>query len=115
MATLLANTGENKKAAKYFNHALKLNPNSIPANFGMGKILHTITGVGGSSIPYFKRVLELDSNYYKAHCQLGIAYLQSKKFDKAAESIKKCLSINPKHLPGLVAMGNLLFEMQHTK
>ncbi len=26
LATLLANTGENKKAAKYFKHALKLNP-----------------------------------------------------------------------------------------
>lgn len=68
LATLLANTGENKKAAKYFKHALKLNPNSIPANFGMGKILHAITAVGGSSIPYFKKVLELDENYYKAHC-----------------------------------------------
>lgn len=41
--------------------------------------------------------------------------MQSNKFDKAAESIKKCLSINPKHVPGLVAMGNLLFETGHTK
>ncbi len=77
LATLLANTGENKKAAKYFKHALRLNPKSVPANFGMGKILHAITGVnsGGSnvsqlaaSIQYFKTVLELDPNYYKAHC-----------------------------------------------
>ena len=68
LATLLANTGENKKAAKYFKHALKLNQNSIPANFGMGKILHAITSLGGSSIPYFKKVLELDPKYYKAHC-----------------------------------------------
>jgi len=81
----------------------------------MGKILHSITSAGGSSIPYFKKVLELDPNYYKAHCQIGIAYLQSNKFDKAAESIKQCLSINPKHLPGLVAMGNLLFETGNTK
>lgn len=68
LATLLANTGENKKACKYFKHALKLNPKSIPANFGMGKILHAITSSGGQSIPYFKKVLELDPNYYKAHC-----------------------------------------------
>jgi len=34
----------------------------------MGKILHAITEVGGTSIPYFKKVLELDANYYKAHC-----------------------------------------------
>ena len=29
---------------------------------------------------------------------------------KAAEYLKKCLSINPKHVQGLVSMGNLLFE-----
>lgn len=109
----MANTGENKKAAKYFKHALKLQPNSVPANFGMGKIMHSLTSSGGSSIPYFKKVLEIDPEYYKAHCQLGIVLLQNNKFDKAAESIKKCLQINPKHLPAVVAMGNLLFEMGH--
>jgi Tfp pilus assembly protein PilF len=31
--------GQNKKSAKYFKHALKIDPNSIPANFGMGQIL----------------------------------------------------------------------------
>ena len=74
LASLLANTGESKKAAKYYKHALKLDPNSIEANFGMGKILHAITSIGGSSIPYFKKVLESDPNYFKAHCELGTVY-----------------------------------------
>jgi tetratricopeptide (TPR) repeat protein len=34
---------------------------------------------------------------------------------KAAEYLKKCLSINPKHVQGLVSMGNLLFETGHSK
>jgi tetratricopeptide (TPR) repeat protein len=41
LATLLANAGETQKAAKYFKHALKLVPNNIQANFGLGKILHS--------------------------------------------------------------------------
>ena len=53
MATLLANTGDNKKAAKYFRHALKIQPDSIPANFGLGKTLHAVTNNAEASIPYF--------------------------------------------------------------
>jgi len=34
--------------------------------------------------------------------------------EKAAISIKKCLNLNPKHLPGLIAMGNLLFATGHS-
>jgi tetratricopeptide (TPR) repeat protein len=36
------------------------------------------------------------------------------KYDDAAESINKCLDLNPKHVPGLVAMGNLLFATGHS-
>ncbi len=53
LATLLANTGDNKKAAKYFRHALKIQPDSIAANFGLGKTLHAVTNNAEASIPYF--------------------------------------------------------------
>jgi Tfp pilus assembly protein PilF len=53
LATLLANTGDNKKAAKYFRHALKIQPDSIPANFGLGKTLHAVTNTAEASIHYF--------------------------------------------------------------
>ena len=36
------------------------------------------------------------------------------ELDKSAEYLKKCLSINPKRVLGLVAMGNLLFETGHS-
>jgi len=39
LANLLANIGEGQRAAKYFKHAIKINPNSVNANFGMGKAL----------------------------------------------------------------------------
>lgn len=43
LATLLANDGETYKAAKYFKHALKLEPSNVAAHFGLGKILHSTT------------------------------------------------------------------------
>ena len=39
LATQLANTGDFLKAEKYFRHCIKLNPLSVPAHFGLGKIL----------------------------------------------------------------------------
>jgi tetratricopeptide (TPR) repeat protein len=65
---LLANTGNNKKAAKYFRHAVKIQPDSIPANFGLGKTLHLVTNNGQASIPYFEKVLEIEPEHYKALC-----------------------------------------------
>lgn len=41
LAAILANQGDTSKAKKYFAHALKLEPKSVPANFGLGKILQS--------------------------------------------------------------------------
>lgn len=68
LATFLANQGENQKASKYFKHALKLDPNSVPANFGLGKILHALTESVEASIPYYEKVINKDPNHYKAYC-----------------------------------------------
>jgi tetratricopeptide (TPR) repeat protein len=37
LANMLANVGEGQRAAKYFMHALKIDPDSINAHFGLGK------------------------------------------------------------------------------
>jgi len=68
LATLLANTGDNKKAAKYYRHALKIKPESVPANFGIGKTLHAVTNNGAASIPFYEKVLTMEPFHYKAHC-----------------------------------------------
>ncbi len=88
MATLQANAGEAQKAAKYFKHALKLDPNNIPANFGLGKILHSTSDNAESAIPYYEFVIKNDPKHHKAHCQLGIVYLEKSKLEKAAEYLK---------------------------
>lgn len=115
LATLLAHQGESAKAAKYFKHANKLDPNSIAANYGLGKTLHSLTNNVDAPIKYYEFVIEKDPTHYKAFCQLGIVYLEKMDLTRAAEYLKKCLSINPKHVQGLVSMGNLLFETGHSK
>jgi tetratricopeptide (TPR) repeat protein len=37
MANLLSNLGEGQRALKYFRHALRIDENSINANFGIAK------------------------------------------------------------------------------
>lgn len=39
LATQLANLGEFSKAEKYFKHCVKLDYTSVPAHFGLGKVL----------------------------------------------------------------------------
>lgn len=39
LANLLANLGEGERAAKYFKHALKIDPDSVNAHFGLGKAI----------------------------------------------------------------------------
>lgn len=87
LASLLANTGDSKKAAKYFRHAVKIKPDSIPANFGLGKTLHLVTANGEASIPYYEKVLEIDPEHYKAQCQLGVALTECGKYEEAAAKI----------------------------
>ena len=49
------------------------------------------------SINFFKRIIELDSENYRAHYNLGIAYFNLNRFDEALNSYKIALSIKPDH------------------
>ena len=68
LATLQANAGEAHKAAKYFKHALKLDSENIPANFGLGKILHSTSENIDAPIFYYEFVIKNDPKHYKAFC-----------------------------------------------
>jgi tetratricopeptide (TPR) repeat protein len=110
LATLLGNEGEHHKAAKYFKHAVDINPLSVVARFGLGKTIQNISDNKEAAIEHFDYVIQKDPENYKAYCQLAIVYLDKTNYDKWWEMIKKCLSLNKKYVLGLVTMGNLLFE-----
>ena len=52
------------------------------------------------SIKYFKRIIEIDPNNYRAHYNLGIAYFNLNRFDEALNSYKIAILIKPdyKHI-----------------
>ena len=61
------------------------------------------------SINFFKRIIELDSENYRAHYNLGIAYFNLKRFEEALNSYNIALSIKPDHKHVYYNIG-LLYE-----
>jgi len=49
------------------------------------------------SINFFKRIIELDSENYRAYYNLGIAYFNLNRFEEALKSYKIAISIKPDH------------------
>ena len=47
------------------------------------------------SIKYFKRIIEIDPNNYRAYYNLGIAYFDLNRFEEALNSYKIAISIKP--------------------
>ena len=91
LATLLGNEGEHHKAAKYFKHAVDINPQSVPARFGLGKTIHNISDNKEAAIEHFEFVINKEPDNYKAYWQLANVYLDKTDYDKCWEMIKKCL------------------------
>lgn len=65
LANLLANLGEGQRAAKYFKHAIKIDPESINAHFGLGKALQQYSEDKDAPIPHFQEVLNRDPLHFK--------------------------------------------------
>lgn len=110
LATILGNSGDHHKAAKYFRHAAKIDPTSIDAQFGLGRALLNVSDNKEAAISCFEYVLQKEPSNYKALTQMSIAYMDKQKFNKSFEYIYKSLKLNKKYSLGLVTMGNLLFE-----
>lgn len=48
-----------------------------------------------AAICRLKSSLDLDSNMYETHYNLGVAYISAKKYDEAEKSLEKVLELNP--------------------
>ena len=110
LATMLANTGEDEKAQKYFKYAIKLEPDSVPAHFNLGKLLHASPAHIDEAADHYKIVINLDNQHYRGLCQLGIYYLEKKQFKQSVEYLQKSIQIHPSFLLSQLSMGNVLVE-----
>ena len=59
------------------------------------------------SISIFKRIIDLDSENYRAHYNLGIAYFNLNRFEEALNSYEMAISINPDYKHGYYNIGLL--------
>ena len=111
LATLLANEGDHLKAAKYFKHAVDINPYNVTARFGLGKeIIQNGSDNTTAAIKHFEYVIEKEPDNYKAYWQIAIVHLEKQNFKEWCDVLKKWLSLNKEYVLGLVTMGNLMFE-----
>lgn len=92
-------SSQNKEGIEMFDKAIakenKLNNNyrrNAYYDRGVGK--ERLKDLDGAEADY-KKALELDSKYAKAHIQLGEIYYKKKQFDKATETLKNGLESNP--------------------
>jgi Tfp pilus assembly protein PilF len=53
LATILVHQKETAKAAKYFKHALKIDPDSVNAHFGLGKAVQQYSEDKDAPIGHF--------------------------------------------------------------
>lgn len=102
--------GEGQRAAKYFKHAIKIDPESVNAHFGLGKAIQQYSDDKQAPIAHFEEVLKREPQHFKALTQLGILYLDREEFEKSNEYLKRALMVNKTFPLALVSFGNLLFE-----
>jgi len=100
----LVSNEEFKKAIKILEDLYQQQPdidvknNLIDALFAYGGYLNDYYVLEyDKSINFFKRIIELDPENYRAHYNLGIAYFNLNRFEEALNSYKIAISIKPDH------------------
>ena len=101
-AKVLVRNEEFEKAIKILEDLYQQQPdidvknNLIDALFAYGGYLNDYYVLEyDKSINFFKRIIELDPENYRAHYNLGIAYFNLNRFEEALNSYKIAISIKP--------------------
>ena len=93
-ARMRAKLGESLASIQKFDVPVEATTSSLEAlkAFSMGITTFRTKGVA-EAIPFYKRALELDSNFAVAHASLGVAYVNLGQASLAAENIKKAYAL----------------------
>ena len=107
-----------EKAIEILEELMKQNPHSeevkrqlISVLFDYGGYLSDVWTEGyDKAVEYFKRIIELDTDNYRAWYNLGIAYFHIEKPEEALKSFNKALKIKPDYFYCYYNIG-LLYEV----
>lgn len=93
----LNDQGKYAEAIEKYNEALKVDPNSLHADFEMGYTLFT-SGKGKEAIPYMEKVVQSKNQMVGgAYDMLGSIYDDDKQYDKAIEMYTAGIKADPKY------------------
>jgi tetratricopeptide (TPR) repeat protein len=98
------------KAQEEYQQALKANPGSAAAHFGLGYCQEMKNNVRGA-IKEYLAAKRLDSKHFDASSRLADIYVSMGIFDKAIQEYRSALEIDPRYSQGLIKIG-LVYRKQ---
>ena len=84
LAHLFASTGEQRRAIKYYEHALGIDVDCVRAYYGLAKAHLDLKDNKNLAIYNLEELLKRDKTNFKAALLLGQIYLDLKKYDLSA-------------------------------
>lgn len=100
----LYNTGKYQKADSILKKGLELNPDFEPILMYLGNIART-QNKNDEAIGYYEKVIRADIKYFEAYVELS-RLLTDKNVENARKLLMKCLSMNAKYKPAIIALAD---------
>jgi tetratricopeptide (TPR) repeat protein len=88
----------------YYKERVRIDPANLENRVILG-YTYFLKGKNYDAIKEFNYVLDQDKNYYDAYYNLGLVYLDEKRFDDALSVFEKTVEIAPKDFKGHVQKG----------
>ena len=89
---------------EFYEERVKLDPANLENRIVLG-YTYFLKGNNDNAIKEFMYVLDQDENYFDAHYNLGLVYLDEKRYDEALATFNKTTKIAPKDYKGFVQLG----------
>ena len=86
--------GKHESALKYFSNIVTIDPSYSEA-WNKKSTIHYMLDQLHNSIEAAERVLSLDKRNFQALAGRGLIEMDKSRYDKAIESFRKCLEVNP--------------------
>ena len=94
-------------AKEQYENLISIDPKSYPAYNSLGYIALNFEDNYEEAIRYFTKAIEIDSLYYQAWCNRGIAYEYVKAWDLARADFLQCRKINPDYEGAITELNRL--------